>query len=426
MRSLADFERRARELDQADPLARFRPRFHVRPGTIYMDGNSLGLLSIDAEQAVLRVLEQWKTQAIGGYSLPRPDSWYFMGEELGAMMAPLVGAEAGEVVATGTTTVNLHQLMATFYRPAGTKRKIIATDLDFPTDIYALQAQIRLHGGDPAVDLVRVASRDGRTIAESDLIAAMGPDVAVALLPSVLYRSGQLLDIASLTKAAHERGLLIGFDCSHSVGAVPHRLSEAGVDFAFWCSYKYLNAGPGSVAALYVNRRHHGKWPGLAGWWGHDKATQFDMAHVFHPAADAGAWQISSNPQLSAAPLRASLAMFREAGIDRVREKSLKITAFLMELIEAIANFGYSIGNPREPERRGGHVAVEHEEAARICKCLKSRNVVPDFRMPNVVRLAPIALYNGFQEAWQVARHLQEIAETRAYERFPPGRDLIA
>jgi kynureninase len=375
---------------------------------------------------VARVLEQWKSQVIGGYSLPRPDSWYFMGEDLGAMMAPLVGAEPDEVVATGTTTVNLHQLMATFYQPTAARRKIIATALDFPTDIYALQSQIRLHGGDPEVELIRVESRDGRTIAEDDLIAAFTPEVAVALLPSVLYRSGQLLDIPRLTGAAHERGIVVGFDCSHSVGAVPHRLSEAGIDFAFWCSYKYLNAGPGSVAAIYVNRKHHGQLPGLAGWWGNDKTTQFDMSHEFRPAGNAGAWQISSNPQLSAAPLRASLEMFRQAGIERIRNKSLKMTQFLMEMIDSIGDRGYLVGNPREAQRRGGHVAVEHVEAARICKSLKSRGVVPDFRMPNVVRLAPIALYNTFQEAWKVATQLAEIADARDYERFARGRDLIA
>jgi kynureninase len=414
------------DLDRGDPLAQFRSRFHIRPGVIYMDGNSLGLLSLDAEQAVMRILEQWKTQAIGGYSQPRPDSWYYMGEDLGAMLAPLVGARTDEVVATGTTTVNLHQMLATFYEGSGTRRKIIATELDFPTDIYALQGQIRLHGGDPANDLVRVASRDGRTIDEADTIAAMAADVAVALLPSVLYRSGQLLDIPRLTSAAHERGILIGFDCSHSVGVVPHHLSEADVDFAVWSSYKYLNAGPGSVAGLYVNRRHHGKVPGLAGWWGNDKHTQFDMAHEFRPAADAGAWQISSNPQLSAAPLRASLQMFHEAGIERIREKSLCMTGFLMAEVDGISDRGYVIGNPREAGRRGGHVAVEHVEAARICKALKARGVVPDFRMPNVIRLAPIPLYNSFEEVAQVAQHLKDIVDTRQYEQFPVGREMIA
>jgi kynureninase len=343
-------------------------------------------------------------------------------------MAPLVGAEPDEVVVTGTTTVNLHHLLATFFRPTGQRRKILATSLDFPTDIYAMQSQIALHGGDPAADLVRVASPDGRVIPEDDLIAAMTDEVAVAVLPSVLYRSGQLLDIARLSAAARDRGVLIGFDCCHSVGSVPHHLSRNGVDFAVWCSYKYLNAGPGSVAALYASCRHHGRLPGLAGWWGNDKTTQFDMAHVFRPADNAGAWQISSIPQLSAAPLRASLAMFQEAGIERVREKSLKLTRFLMELVDEMSGppFGFAIGNPLDDARRGGHVAVEHAEAARICKALKARGVVPDYRMPNVIRLAPVALYNTFQEVWQVARHLHEIVAGREYERFPAGRDLIA
>jgi len=422
-----DGEQRALELDRADPLAAFRERFCIHPDRIYLDGNSLGLLSHDAEHAVARVLQQWRAETIGGYSMRRPDSWYYMGEDLGALMAPLVGAEPDEVVATGTTTVNLHALLATFYRPAGKRRRIIATALDFPTDIHAFQSQVLLHGGDPDADVVRVPSRDGRIVDEADLIAAMDESVAVAVLPSVLYRSGQLLDIRRLTRAAHERGVIIGFDCSHSVGVVPHRLSEAGVDFAVWCGYKYLNGGPGTVATLYVNRRHHHRRPGLAGWWGHDKRTQFDMAHTFTPAGNAGGWQISSNPQLSAAPLRASLEMFREAGIEWIREKSLKLTEFLMSLLDGLGgSYGFTIGNPREPERRGGHVAIEHAEAARICKALKARGVTPDFRMPNVIRLAPVPLYNTFHELWHCVEHLRAIIDRREYEHFPPGRDLIA
>jgi kynureninase len=426
IRDIQDAEQLARELDRADPLASFRDRFEIPANTIYLDGNSLGLISRDAEQAVSRVLEQWRSHAIGGYSLPRPDSWYYMGEDLGALSAPLVGAEPDEVVVTGTTTVNLHQLLATFYRPEGKRRRIVATALDFPTDIHAIQSQIRLHGGNPDSDLVRVPSRDGRNVDEPDVIAALSDDVAVAILPSVLYRSGQLLDIPRLTEAGRARGVLMGWDCSHSVGAVPHQLSKAGVDFAVWCGYKYLNGGPGAPAAIYVNRRHHSRLPGLAGWWGHDKLTQFDMAHTFKPSGDAGGWQISSIPQLSAAPLRASLKMFAEAGIERIRDKSLKITDYLMSLIAELAPLGYSIGNPREAHRRGGHVAVVHNEAARICKCLKKRGVIPDFRMPDVVRLAPIPLYNTFRECWQMAQHLKEIVERKEYEQVPPGRDLIA
>ena len=421
-------EQKAHDLDRDDVLARFRRRFFIPTDTIYLDGNSLGLMSRDAERAVRRVLEQWKQEVIGGYSLPRPDSWYYMGEELGAMMAPLIGATPDEVVATGTNTVNLHALLATFYEPQETRRKIVATALDFPTDIYALNSQIALRGGDPERDLVRVRSPDGRLILEKDIIKALDDTVAVALLPSVLYRSGQLLDLARLTTAAHSAGALIGFDCSHSVGAVPHQLHEKGVDFAVWCGYKYLNAGPGAPGALYVHRRHHRRLPALAGWWGNDKATQFDMSHDFQPSGDAGAWQISSNPQLSAAPLRASLKMFHEAGIERVRQKSLAMTEYLMELIDQISGppYEYHIGNPREPKHRGGHVAIEHAEAARICKALKARGVVPDYRMPDVIRLAPVALYNTFHECWRTVQHLKAIIDTKEFEKFPDGRDLIA
>ncbi len=426
MTDLARFEAEARSLDAADPLASFRQRFYCQPGVIYLDGNSLGLLSRDAEAAVLHTLETWKTRAIEGYSGPPEESWFCTGEELGARFAPLVGAEPDEVVVTGTTIVNLHALLATFFRPHGRRRKLLATALDFPSDIHALQSQLRLHGLDPDANLVRVPSRDNRTIEEDDLIAALTDEVAVAVLPGVLYRSGQLLDLERLTRAAHERGVIVGFDCSHSVGAVPHRFSEWGVDFAVWCSYKYLNAGPGAVAALYVARRHHPRGPGLAGWWGHDKATQFDMAHTFTPAGSAGAWQISSNAQLAAAPLRASLAMFHEAGLDRLREKSLRQTDFLMRLLDRLPE--YHIGTPREPARRGGHVAVEHPtEAARICKVLKRTfRVVPDLRPPNVIRLAPVPLYTTFHEIWTAATYLERIVAERLYEQVEPGRDLVA
>lgn len=426
MSVLATLESEARALDAADPLASFRSRFYTQPGVIYLDGNSLGLLSRDAEAAVLRVLDLWKTQAIDGYSLPREESWFYSGEELGARMAPLVGAASDEVVVTGTTIVNLHALLATFFRPQGRRRKLLATALDFPSDIHALQSQLRLHGLDPETDLIRVPSRDGRTIDEADVIAAFNDEIAVAILPGVLYRSGQLLDMERLTRAAHEHGILVGLDCSHSVGAVPHHFSAWGVDFATWCTYKYLNAGPGAVGALYVARRHHPRGPGLAGWWGHDKATQFDMAHTFTPAGTAGAWQISSNAQLAVAPLRASLALFHEAGLERLREKSLAQTDFLMRLLDRLPEV--QVGTPRDPARRGGHVAVEHPtEAARICKVLKRTfRVVPDLRPPNVIRLAPIPLYTTFHEIWTATTYLERILTERLYEQVEPGREEVA
>ena len=430
--TLASFdgaETGARARDAADPLARFRERFHLLPGRIYLDGNSLGLLSRDAEAETLRALEQWKTLGIDGW-LGADPPWFTLGEELGALVAPLVGAEPAAVVVTGTTTVNQHALTATFYQPDGARRTIVATALDFPSDVYALQSLIRLRGGDPERDLVLVPSRDGRTIAEEDVIAALGDDVALAVLPVVLYRSGQLLDVPRLAAAARERGIPIGFDGAHSVGAVPHAFDAWGVDFAWWCSYKYLNAGPGATGGLYVNRRHWGAAPGLAGWWGYDKARQFNMVHAWQGAAAAGAWQISTPPLLATAPLRGSLRLFHEAGMDALRAKSLTQTAYLMDLLEGSGltapPYGFAIGSPRQPQRRGGHLAVEHPDAARIARALKARGIVPDFRAPNVIRLAPVPLSTTYHELWQTARALREIIDRGEYLRVAEGRSLVA
>ncbi len=408
-------EAHARSLDAADPLAHFRERFYIPPGTIYLDGNSLGLLSRDAESAVLQALASWKVLGINGWVEADPP-WFTLGEELGGRMTALVGAPPESVGVTGATTVNLHQMVGTFYQPEGERRKIVATSLDFPSDVYAHQSQIRLHGGDPEQDLALVSSRDGRMIAEDDIIAAVGDEVALVLLPLVLYRSGQLLDIGRLTKAAHENGALIGFDCAHSVGALPHAFDEWDIDFAVWCTYKYLNAGPGAVGALYVNPRHFGREPALAGWWGYRKDRQFDMAHHWEGAANAGAWQISTIPLLAASTLAGSLAIFEEAGIEPIREKSLAQTDYLISLIQGSGlcdePYGYRIGTPRDHARRGGHVAVEHQEAARITQALKARDIIPDFRQPNVIRLAPIALSTTYHEIWQTVQALREIIET--------------
>lgn len=419
----------ARELDSTDPLASFRERFYLPEEAIYLDGNSLGLLSKDAEQAVLSSLEDWKTLGIDGWLKADPD-WFTIGERLGALMAPLVGAEPDEVVVTGGTTINLHNLAATFYDPVGSRRKILAGGLDFPSDVYALQSQITLRGGDSDADLLLVPSQDGRTLGEDALIAAMSDEIALVILPSVLYRSGQLLDIARLTAAAHDRGIAIGFDCAHSAGVVPHQFDEWGVDFAFWCTYKYLNAGPGAVGALYVNRRHHGRRPGLSGWWGYAKERQFDMLHSWEGAAGAGAWQIGTPPVLGTVALLGSLRIFAEAGIARVRAKSTAQTAYLIELIEGMGltgeRYGYRIGTPREPERRGGHVAVEHDAGPRIAKALKARGIIPDFRPPDVVRLAPIPLYTSYHDLWQTARHLAGIVDSGDYLSLEAGRELVA
>ena len=422
-------EARARALDAADPLAPFRDRFHLIPGQTYLDGNSLGLLCRDAEAETLRALEQWRTLGIAGWMGADPP-WFTLGEELGALAAPLVGAEPAAVVVTGSTTVNLHSLAGTFWQPTADRRKIVATALDFPSDLHALRSLVRSRGGDPAADVVLVPSADGRTVDEGEIVAAMTDDVALAVLPSVLYRSGQLLDLPRLAAAGRERGVVVGFDCAHSVGAVPHRLDDWGVDFAVWCSYKYLNGGPGAVGGLYVNRRHWGAEPALAGWWGSDKRRQFDMAPDWDGAETAGRWQVSTPPLLAVAPLRGALRLFAEAGIEPLRAKSLALTDYLVDLLETTGltapPYDFAIGTPRQPERRGGHVAVEHARAAAIARALVARGIVPDFRPPNVVRLAPAPLHTRFVDVWATVQALREIVDRGEHLAQPAEREVVA
>lgn len=417
---------RARELDASDELAGFRQRFYVQPGQIYLDGNSLGLLSRDAEQAVQRVLDSWRDLRIEGWTRAEPP-WFTMAEELGGQMAGLVGAEQGEVVVTNSTTVNLHQLLATLYDPAASRRVIVADSLNFPSDLYALRSHLILHGTNPSECLRIVESRDGSVVEEEDILSAMGDDVQMVVLPVVQYRSGQLLDMARITAATRERGILLGLDCSHSIGVVPHALSDWGVDFAVWCSYKYLNGGPGAAGGLYLNRRHFARTPGLAGWFGSRKERQFDMLPELDPALGAGALQIGTPNLLSMAPLAGSLPMVLEAGIDRIRAKSLALTGLLMDLADAeLTEYGFVVVNPREPGRRGGHVAVAHPEAARICRALRADGVIPDFRPLDVVRLAPSPLYTRFADCVEAIRRLAAIMQSRAYERIPAGREVVS
>lgn len=426
-RTMAEELSWAQAQDQADPLSPFRSRFYNPSGRIYLDGNSLGLLSQEAEQALHQALAEWRELGIDGWTeAQRP--WFTMAEELGALQAPLVGAHPHEVVVTGTTTINLHALAATFYRPSGRRTKILADELNFPSDIYALQSLLQLHGLDPAEHLILAPSPDGRTLDEAQLIQAMTDEVALILLPGMLYRSGQMLDMGRLAAAAQERGIPLGLDLCHSAGAVPHSLHDWGVDFAFWCGYKYLNGGPGAPAGLFVHERHHGRTPALTGWFGYEKSRQFDMSLAFEPAPTAGAWQISTPSVLASAPLWGALQLFHEAGgIEPLRGKSLRLTDYLIELSDRyLLPLGFTIGTPREADRRGGHVALEHPEAVQIAKALKERQIIPDFRRPNVIRLAPVPLYNSFADVWQTVQALMTIVTTGEHQRFSAERNTVA
>ncbi|MBM7703290.1 kynureninase [Metabacillus iocasae] len=416
----------ANKLDEQDELASYRQEFYLSASSIYMDGNSLGLLSKRAEQTLLDVLDDWKNLGIDGW-MKGKHPWFHLSESLGVKSASLVGALPEEVMVTGSTTVNLHQLVATFYKPDGKRTKILADELNFPSDIYALKSQLQLRGFDPDTHLVQVKSRDGRFIDEEDVIAAMTDEIALIVLPTVLYRSGQILDMKRLTEEAHKRGIMIGFDGCHSVGAIPHHFHDWNVDFGYWCNYKYLNGGPGSVGGLYVHERHFGKEAGLSGWFGSQKEKQFDMNHTFTQAEAAGAYQIGTPHIMSLAPLIGSLDLFLEVGIKRIREKSLRLTDYLMWLIDQeLADMGFTIGNPRDEKRRGGHVSLEHKEAARICKALKAENVIPDFRAPHIIRLAPVAFYTSFTEVWEVVQRLKTIMVEKKYEHYKNEREVVA
>lgn len=416
----------ARDLDRLDSLKRFREEFYIQPEMIYMDGNSLGLMSRRAERTLLEIMDSWKAHGINGWTGgERP--WFYLPEQLSAKMAPFVGAKPEEVMVTGSTTSNLHQILATFFRPDGKRTKILADELNFPSDIYAIKSQLELRGLDPVEHLVSVNSRDGHLIEEEDIIGTMSEEIAMAILPSVLYRSGQVLDMPALTEAAHRHGILIGYDLCHSVGAMEHSLHDWGADFAFWCTYKFLNGGPGSTGGLFIHERHFGTAPGLAGWFGSDKEKQFDMEHTMTPAPHAGAYQVGTPNIFSMAPLAGSLELFEEAGLSALREKSLRLTRFMMELVDQeLDGHGFKMANPREDGRRGGHVYLEHEEAARICSALKAEGVIPDFRAPKGIRLAPVALYNSFEEVCQTILTLKKIMDEKAYMKFENQRGVVA
>ena len=405
----------AQEFDKTDLLANYKGRFHNIENSIYVNGNSLGLLPKDGEKTLLRVLNEWKTLAVQGWmnaNLP----WFYYAEKLGEKAAELVGAESNEVVATGTTTINLHSLVSTFYKPEGKKAKILADELNFPTDIYALQSQVKLKGLNPEEHLVLVKSRDGRTIAEEDIIEQMTDEIALIILPSVLFKSSQYLDMKRITKEAKDRDILIGWDCSHSVGAIPHHFKEWGVDFAFWCSYKYLNAGPGSSAFIYVNKKHFNKEAALTGWFGYVKEKQFEMNLHFEQAKSAGGWQISSPSILGSAALEGSLDLTLEAGIDNIRKKSIKLTNYLIFLVQELLQdepYNFIIGSPLDEKSRGGHVALEHPKSQEISQQLLSHGIIHDFRPPNIIRITPCALYNSFEEVWKIVNIIKEIIDSK-------------
>lgn len=416
----------AEECDKKDSLAGLRDFFYTKEGQIYMDGNSLGLCSKTAEAAVNRAVSDWKEYGINLWT-GAPTNYFLYHDVIGKKLAKIINANEDEVTVCANTTLNVHQIIATFYKPTAERNKIVIDSLNFPTDRYAVESQLESRGYKLEEVLRVIESRDGTTLAEEDILASFTEDVALVLLPSVLYRSSQLLDLKKLTAAAHEKGILIGFDLCHSIGNVDHDFKEIDCDFALWCDYKYLSGGPGAVAGLYVNRRHFDKQVGLAGWWGNRKDTQFELRDHYEPVDNAGAWQTGTGCILSLAAIDGALEVFENVQMKDLRAKSLDLTGYLMYLIDTeLAKYGFTVGNPREDAGRGGHVALQHEDAIRINEALKAANVIPDFRYPNVIRLAPVPQYTRYIDVYDMVERIKEIMETKAYEKFAKKAGTVA
>ncbi len=412
----------ARQLDAEDPLRHFREKFHLPLGKdgnplIYFAGNSLGLMPKSARQIVEQELDNWAKLGVDAHLGATPP-WYSYHETLREPTARLVGAQPNEVICMNSLTVNLHLMMATFYRPTKSRNKILMEEPAFPSDTYAIKSQIVHHGLDPKEALMLARPRKGEFTVQTeeivDLIEKHGDQLAVVLIGAVNFFTGQWFDIPKITAAAQKRGIVVGFDLAHAIGNVPLALHDWNVDFAVWCSYKYLNGGPGAVAGAFVHERHatNRELPRLAGWFGNDPNTRFRL-HLepeFIPVPSADGWQISNPPILSMAPLRASLSIFDEAGgMESLRAKSIKLTGYLQFLLESAGHSKLTLITPREPNEHGCQLSVlVHEHSKELFGNLEAAGVKCDFREPNVIRAAPTPLYNTFHEVWRFSRILME------------------
>ncbi len=414
-------EKYALQLDAEDPFRRFRDQFEIPKGKegkpqIYFVGNSLGLMPKEARRLVEQELEDWARLGVDAHLNGRTP-WYSYHENVREPLARLVGARPTEVVCMNSLTINLHMLMASFYRPAGKRTRILMEAPAFPSDTYAIKSQIQHHRLEPNEHLIVVRPREGEdNVRSEDLQQAIdenADDLALVLLAGVNFFNGQFLDLREIAVLTQKHQIPFGVDLAHGAGNVPLALHDWNVDFAVWCSYKYLNSGPGSVAGAFVHERHatNPELPRLAGWWGNDPKTRFrlQLEPEFRPVASADSWQVSNPPVLSMAPLRASLALFDEAGgVQALREKSVKLTAYLQFLLDSLPEGSAEVITPREPESRGCQLSLRiQDRAPAVFEKLEAADVKCDFREPNVIRAAPTPLYNTFHEVWRFGELLR-------------------
>jgi kynureninase len=399
-------------MDARDPLAHFRERFYL-PKTsqdgdsIYLCGHSLGLQPKTAGSYLDQALQDWARLGVEGHFHAK-NPWMPYHRLLTQQTAELLGAQPGEVVVMNSLTVNLHLMMASFYRPTAERHKVLVECGAFPSDQYAVKSQILFHGFDPASSLLELVPREGESCIRDDdiesLIDREGNSIALIMLGGVNYATGQVFDMAGVTKAGQRKGCVVGFDLAHAAGNIPLRLHDWGPDFAVWCSYKYLNGGPGCVGGCFVHERHARAWdrPRFAGWWGHDEKIRFQMGPDFHPIAGAEGWQLSNPPILALAGLRASMEIFSEAGLDRLRAKSILLTGYMEFLLGQTLSAKFSIITPREQERRGAQVSIRlPSDGRKLCDRLATERVIGDWREPDTFRVAAVPLYNSYQDVYR-------------------------
>jgi kynureninase len=415
----------AAALDSADPLAQYRRVFELprsgRKGLVYLCGHSLGPLPKYARRVVEVELDRWAELGVEAH-FDGKEPWYSYHERFAAPLARLVGAHANEVVAMNSLTVNLHLMLATFYRPKGKRAKIVIERGAFPSDRYAVQSQLRQHGLDPKTHLLELAGtasagvQDRKLVATGELellLAEHADEIALVLLPGVQFLTGQALALQEYTRIAQRYDCRIGFDLAHAIGNVPLELHDAGADFAVWCSYKYLNAGPGAIGGCFVHRRWHDRVdiPRLAGWWGHDAATRFALRDQIVPMPGAQAWQLSNPPILAMAPLAASLAIFEAATLPALRKKSVRLTGYLERLLDHEFGERIRILTPRDANARGAQLSVrvnvEPKQLDGVRKALRAAGVVVDWRDGDVLRLAPAPLYNRYRDVHAAVQALR-------------------
>lgn len=402
----------AQQQDREDKLYGFRSRFYFPSAPIYFVGNSLGLQPRDTEQYIQQELADWRDKAIDGYWQAR-NPWMTYPQSLRGPLARITGGLEEEIAVMNALTVNLHLLMMTFYRPTPARFKILIEAGAFPSDQYAVETQVKWHGYDPAAAIVEIGPRPGeKLIREADILAAIGSEpLALVLLGGVNYYTGQLFDMAAIAEVAHHHGSMVGFDLAHAVGNVPLRLHDWGVDFAVWCSYKYLNGGPGAVGGAFIHERHarNTSLIRLGGWWGNDEASRFEMAKGFIPKSTAEGWSMSTAQVFNMVGLKASLALFEEAGFERLVAKSRALTGYLYALLTSLES-DFSIITPAEPGRRGAQLSLYFGSRGKeIRQALQDKGVMVDYREPGVIRVSPAPLYNSYEDVYWFYHILQEL-----------------